>query len=615
MLVFRGQSRFWIVLGEEQKFEQEIPYKTGGTKFVQVHFMPDWPDRIKGGKVQGIFIIVHDLTPQHLARLEVEKKEAELKKILNGVPALIGHWGSDLKNVNANAAYTQYFGKTPEELRGVHLRDFMGTELFEKMHPYVSAVLLGETQSFETEIKTPSGGFRQMAVTYQPDIADGFCKGFFVVATDISERKRADTVMARINRAHRMRGSSNHALLNIQDEATLLNEVCQIMVNEGGYRMAWVGYAEHDEAKTVQRVAHAGFEDRYLETVNITWEDNERGRGPVGTAIRTGDLSVVQNMVGDQSFAPWHEAAIRRGYQGIVVLPLKSEGRTFGSLAIYSGEADAFDGAEVEVLQELAVDLAMGISLLRLQVKRDWIEKALVDAKEAAERSLRMKSQFLDIAAHELRTPITSLSLLLQLAKKQSETGQPVTSDILLRLRTQSDRLNRLVVDLLDISRLEKGMLILKPMPTELGSLISGCLEEFQILAPKRRFVFAGPTEPVVISLDHLRICQVLSNFLDNAVKYTPPDRAIEIALELKDSAVRVSVIDDGDGIAKDLQKDLFSAFSRGSNDATIRASGLGLGLSVCRGIIELHGGKVGVVSDEGRGSLFYFEIPREVKD
>jgi PAS domain S-box-containing protein len=194
---------------------------------------------------------------------------------------------------------------------------------------------------------------------------------------DITEHKRAEMEIARVNRALRMLSDTNQALIHITDENTLLNEVCRIVVEVGGYRLAWVGFVEHDEAKTVRPVAHAGFESGYIESAKVSWADNERGRGPGGTAIRTGQQSISRNIPLDPTFAPWREAAIQCGYKSIIALPLTSEDQTFGALGIYSNETDAFDTKEVEILKELADDLAFGITALRMRAKRDQAEGEL----------------------------------------------------------------------------------------------------------------------------------------------------------------------------------------------------------------------------------------------
>ncbi len=245
---------------------------------------------------------------------------------------------------------------------------------------------------------------------------------------------------------------------------------------------------------------------------------------------------------------------------------------------------------------------------------RKKAESELVAAKEIAENALRVKSRFLDIAAHELRTPVTGFSLLLQFAQMQLEKkGVAVDVATLARLRTQANHLSRLVVDLLDVSRLERGVLTLKRELTNLVSLVSGCLDNARLQTPPRRFTWIEPGQPIELNLDHDRIIQVLSNLLDNAIKYTPSDTPIEVVVEIDSDFARVAVTDHGPGIDEKLQATLFNPFARGTGNQEEQVGGLGLGLYVCRGIIALHGGKIGVQSKPGVGSTFYFELPRSV--
>ena len=237
---------------------------------------------------------------------------------------------------------------------------------------------------------------------------------------------------------------------------------------------------------------------------------------------------------------------------------------------------------------------------------------ALLAAKKAAEEVAASKSNFLDIAAHELRTPITVLTLVLQIAQKQIDNGQVVSAAMIARLKGPAERLSRLVTELLDYSRLERGIFVLKLVRSDISLLVAECVEEFRLLAPERSIEFHQVDKPIEINMDALRIHEVISNLIDNAMKYTPADCSIEVKVESTLDAVRVSVIDHGNGISAEQQRNLFSAFKRGSGDENIRTSGLGLGLSVCRGIIALHGGIINVLSESGRGSTFYFEIPRK---
>jgi PAS domain S-box-containing protein len=211
----------------------------------------------------------------------------------------------------------------------------------------------------------------------------GTIVGTFGISRDITERKRAEIEIHRINRALRMLSDSNEALIRASDETSLLNETCQVVVEVGGYRMVRVDLAQ-DGASTFRPAANAGFELGYIESAEDgwTWADNERGQGPGGTAIRTGQPSVVRNIALEPSLAPWQESAIQRGNKSVIALPLICEDQTLGVLGIYSGEVDAFDTKEVEILKELAGNLAFGITALRTRARRDTAEAALRDSEE-----------------------------------------------------------------------------------------------------------------------------------------------------------------------------------------------------------------------------------------
>ncbi len=223
----------------------------------------------------------------------------------------------------------------------------------------------------------------------------------------------------KLNRALQAINSCNRALLHAQNEAELLCDICRIVVETGGYRMAWVGYAEDDGAKSIRPVAEAGFEDGYLEPIKmgrigsteddgakrirpvaqagfeegylerlkISWADNQWGQGPVGRAIRTGEPCVIDDVQKDPRFVHWRMMAIARGYASVLSLPLKIGERVFGALAIYASTPNAFDAEEKSLLISLADNLSYGISTLRnLEVRRRAEEE--LRQSEARYRSL-----------------------------------------------------------------------------------------------------------------------------------------------------------------------------------------------------------------------------------
>ncbi len=196
------------------------------------------------------------------------------------------------------------------------------------------------------------------------------------------ERKRTEKALRKANRAYRVLSDCNRALIRASAETEFLQEVCQIIVAMGGYRLAWVGFAEQDEAKMVRPVAQMGYEAGYLDTLNITWANTEQGCGPTGTTIRTGQPEIARDILANPNFSPWQEAALQRGYASSIALPLLTEGQTLGALNIYATEPDAFDDDEVALLLELAGELTYGLVALRTQANHRQAERVVAESEQ-----------------------------------------------------------------------------------------------------------------------------------------------------------------------------------------------------------------------------------------
>ncbi|MEN6440400.1 MAG: ATP-binding protein [Syntrophobacter sp.] len=181
--------------------------------------------------------------------------------------------------------------------------------------------------------------------------------------------------LRKVSRALRTLRGCDQALVRAEDEHGLMEEVCRMIVEIGGYRLAWVGFAERDEQKTIQPVAQWGYEKDYLEKLILSWADTESGRGPTAMAIRTGVPCVVQNIMTNPENTFWRAEALGHNFASTVSLPLSDEDGTFGALGIYAEEPDAFDTEELDLLKELADDLSYGIRTLRLKAQRELGEK------------------------------------------------------------------------------------------------------------------------------------------------------------------------------------------------------------------------------------------------
>jgi len=198
----------------------------------------------------------------------------------------------------------------------------------------------------------------------------------------VVERKTKEAELQKLNRTLSVITRSSQIMMRATDEMAYLNDICRIIAEDCEHTMVWIGYAEHDENKTVRPVAHAGFDTGYLENLNITWADNELGRGPSGTCIRTGKPSICRNVLTDPNFKPWREMALRRGYASSLAFPLLADNAVFGVIAIYSTQTDHFSEDEIELLAELADDLSFGITALRLRKEHKEAEMALQRSEE-----------------------------------------------------------------------------------------------------------------------------------------------------------------------------------------------------------------------------------------
>jgi len=189
--------------------------------------------------------------------------------------------------------------------------------------------------------------------------------------------------LGRLNRILQTLCQCNHALIHATNENQLFQAVCQILVEVGGLRLAWVGQCENDAEKTVRPVAKAGYGVEYVENARISWgEETDRGRGPTGVALRTGKPYWVKDTRTDPCFAPWRSDAISRGYASCVTLPLIADGKRLGNLSLYAGEPNAFNEDTINQYTDLANNLAYGVTALRTREERSRTEEALRESEQ-----------------------------------------------------------------------------------------------------------------------------------------------------------------------------------------------------------------------------------------
>jgi two-component system CheB/CheR fusion protein len=236
----------------------------------------------------------------------------------------------------------------------------------------------------------------------------------------------------------------------------------------------------------------------------------------------------------------------------------------------------------------------------------------VVDATESKRDEIR-KNDFIAMASHELKTPLTSLKAYIQLlAAKMADSSDPFTNNALLRAGNQVNKMTALVHSFLDLSKLEPGKIQLKRQNFEITKLIEETIAESRVITNTHNILFE-PFEGINIDADREKIGQVISNLINNAIKYSPKSSTITLCCEPLDGYIRIAVTDQGIGIKLKDQEKIFQRFYRVDDKEMQSVSGFGIGLYLSSEIIQRHKGKIWVNSKEGKGSTFYFTLPLNV--
>lgn len=309
---------------------------------------------------------------------EIVESDERFRVAFEAIPdALCIYSLQDGTGVDINPGFTSLTGYSREE---VLRRPILDRDIWADTKDYESFVASmreqGVVSNLETRLRHKDGP--TMHVSVSAKIISLRNESFvFGVIRDISERKKSEARLHRTNQTLKTLLKCNEILVRAEKEADLLHDICSIIVENDHYLLAWVGYAENDEKKTIRPVAQEGYEDGYLESLQLTWDDKERGRGPSGTAIRTGMPSVMRDMWNDPHYGPWREQALKRGYRSSLAVPLATPTSILGCLNIYSSQTNGFDEEEIGLMVQLAQDLAYGIISLQTLEKHKRTTEAL----------------------------------------------------------------------------------------------------------------------------------------------------------------------------------------------------------------------------------------------
>lgn len=468
-----------------------------------------------------------------------------------------------------------------------------------------------DTYQYEHRICMRDGSYRwHLSRAHAIRDADGRIVKWFGTATDIDDRKQAEhRVEQAASRAERLqRRLSLLADVTVRLSASLdyqtrlerlarmvvptLADLCVVYVQEADGWIARVALAHVDPAQ-----------EHYLRGLQEQDRIDPDGDNPVAQVFRTGQEVIATHIPDGTSFGegPAQQAAFRQvGPRAFLLFPLAVRGQIHGAINfVIADPARSYSDEDVTFAAEVARRGALAIENARLY--------------REAQDAITLRDQFLSVAAHELKTPLTALLGNAQLLQRRTAQSPVIGAREQRNLEVvvqQAQRLNALVSALLDLSRLETGQLSIRKEPIDLCALVRRAVETTAGNLDGRTLELSCPPEPLMVNGDGLRLEQVFQNLIHNAVKYSSPPSPISVEVSPREATVAVSVRDQGIGVPRAALPHLFQRFFRASNATDSSVSGVGIGLYVVREIVAQHGGAVEVVSAEGEGSTFTVILP-----
>ncbi|HXA18280.1 MAG TPA: ATP-binding protein [Thermoanaerobaculia bacterium] len=451
---------------------------------------------------------------------------------------------------------------------------------------------------------------RQIAISVSatPLRDDGRISGVIVTFRDITERRRLEEAMQlQAERAQILADAGAFFASNI-DPVWVTQAIAERVAEVLGDWAAVILKSSDSSELRVASIYH-----REMTSIGLAWSYIYRqplvvGEGIIGQVVSTGYPSLTQNLGGAQPAGPeleggYHAAPMKLA--SLLILPLRTRREMLGALVIAANDPDrAMSDEKLPLAEILAERAALAIENAKLYTDQ-------VDARRKVEDLSRLKDEFLSIASHELRTPVTSIKGYTQLAKTLIRENDLRTSEEYLDIALdQIDRMSRLILELLDVSRIETGRLEIRREPIPWTTFVSDVVHRHHTAVSERRFQLNLPVGHKRVLGDRDRLEQVLGNLMENAVKYSPDGSEILVSVEERGDQLVTSVADRGIGIPTDEIGQVFERFHRGRQVSSTNYGGLGLGLYITKQIVERHGGSIWVESREGQGTTFSFSLP-----
>lgn len=455
---------------------------------------------------------------------------------------------------------------------------------------------------------------------------DGGIVGASTIARDITERIAARARSLRQARIYLCLSQCNAAVARCETQTALFEAICRAIIDAAGMPLAWVSLVDGPGVLAVQ--AQAGAPAGYPRQLALRRGD-AGGLGPTGMAISTGQPVWCPDFESDPLTRGWHEQAPQVGFRAAAALPVRRAAAVVGALTICVGDAQAFDEETRRLLVDLAANVSFALDNFDREAARQQAQQALsahrqqleetveqrtrqlADASQRAEAASRAKSAFLANMSHEIRTPLNAMIGMAHLIRRDELTA--TQADRLTKLESAARHLLAILNDVLDLSKIEAGKLMLEAVPLRVGTTIANVQSMMGERAELKSLRLLSEVDELPDDLvgDPTRLQQALLNYVNNAIKFTERGSVVVRArlVEQNDASVllRFEVQDTGIGIDAGAMPRLFAAFEQADPSTTRRAGGTGLGLAITRRLAESMGGEAGATSVPGAGSTFWF--------
>jgi signal transduction histidine kinase len=516
-----------------------------------------------------------------------------------------------------------------------------GDQLDDRIRRIISEVKSSEDSFLRREEEERDRRMRTAQNVFFASVVLGFLILFGVyyhLEREIGRRERSESRLFHLNRLYVFLSQTNQAIVRAGTRHELFREVSRVAVEHGRFAMAWIGLPE-PESGLIKPVAWWGREDGYLQVVQLYFADDSDVQCRSGAvSVPTNGRRVLNFIDTDPApLAPWREEALRRGFHSCAVLPIRLQSQPFGVIGVYAAQAGFFDDETLRLLEEVTSDISFALHTLDQEEQRRNAETEirrlnqeleervfertsqlgeantlLAKQNEELSRASRMKSEFLARMSHEFRTPLNSIIGFSDLLAEQGEgpLGEAY-ADYVRHVSEGAHHLLELVNDILDLSRIEAGRIDLRHEEFAAADAMSDARSVIAPLAEAKRIELRSEALPALFVYgDRTRFKQIVYNLLSNAVKFTPVAGRVHVSAELDCGQIRFCVADTGIGIPPEQQAAIFEEFTQVAPATSGVKEGAGLGLTISKRIVELHGGRIWVESTLGEGSRFFFTMP-----